>query len=455
MRNIHPLQNIVEYQNKGIHAGICSICSANELVIEAAMERFLKEEEYVFIEATANQVNQYGGYTGMNPYEFASFIYSIAQKVEFPKERIILGGDHLGPVVWKNEKSNISMSKAEELVRMSVLAGFTKIHIDTSMRLADDNMDSELDLNIIAERGAFLARTAEEAYMDLKDSISNILPPVYIIGSEVPVPGGKETLRKEQNLSDRDISENIQSEKIHITSVTNLEQTISAYKDAFFKYVSEDAWNRVVAVVIQPGVEFGDNSIFEYKRNKETKELCKALRRYNNIVFEGHSTDYQTRDALKNMVEDGIAILKVGPALTFALREALFALNYIENELLGDMPDVTLSSFIETLEQEMLRYPKYWENYYCGQENKKKIGRKYSYYDRGRYYLPICDVKDSINRLFSNLRLVDIPLPVISQFMPVQYLKIRNSMLSIDPEHLAKDRIINCIDDYLYAIREV
>ena len=51
------------------------------------------------------------------------------------------------------------------------------------------------------------------------------------------------------------------------------------------------------------------------------------------MVYEAHSTDYQTRDALRALVKDHFAILKVGPGLTFAMREALWALDAIDQEL--------------------------------------------------------------------------------------------------------------------------
>lgn len=41
---------------------------------------------------------------------------------------------------------------------------------------------------------------------------------------------------------------------------------------------------------------------------------------YSHLVFEAHSTDYQTKEAYKQLVHDHFAILKVGPALTFAMR---------------------------------------------------------------------------------------------------------------------------------------
>ena len=137
MDNVHPLANIVRLREKGTYKGVCSICSANEFVIEAAIEKAREYNTFVLIEATANQVNQFGGYTWMKPDDFREFVFSIARKADFPLENVILGGDHLGPLVWKNDNKEQTMSKAEKLIRDYVLAGFTKIHIDTSMKKSE------------------------------------------------------------------------------------------------------------------------------------------------------------------------------------------------------------------------------------------------------------------------------------------------------------------------------
>ena len=100
----------------------------------------------------------------------------------------------------------------------------------------------------------------------------------------------------------------------------------------------------------------------------------------------------------------------------------------------------------------MVRHPENWKKYYYGSEVKKIIERKYSFFDRCRYYLDIKEVKDAIKLMINNLKSVQIPLTLISQYMPVQYKKIRCGILINDPEALLKDRIINCIDDYVYAI---
>jgi D-tagatose-1,6-bisphosphate aldolase subunit GatZ/KbaZ len=437
MSGLHPMKEMVRKQKMGIPAGIYSACSANDLVIEAVMERAKEDNDVVLIEATANQVNQYGGYTGMLPADFKNFVYNLADKVGFLKDKIILGGDHLGPLTWKNEPAQSAMEKSKELIRQFVLAGFTKIHIDTSMHLGSDNASEKLDTKVIAERGAVLAEVAEEAYKELKASQPEAIHPVYVVGSEVPIPGGSQD----------------EEEGLQVTSVADFEETVQVFKDAFVKHNLENAWENVIAVVVQPGVEFGDESIHEYNR-EAAKELCDAVKKYPNLVFEGHSTDYQTKEAFRKMVQDGIAILKVGPALTFALREALFSLAYIENELITENTGRKPSRFIEVLEEVMLNNPDNWQKHYHGDEHKLKLARKYSLSDRCRYYLPLPGVQQSINQLIENLKSVKIPLTLISQYMPIQYSKIREGKLSNDPVSLAKDRVVNCIDEYLYGCNQ-
>ena len=405
---IHPLIQLVKDQKNGKKKGITSVCSANKFVLEAAMINAKQYDEYVLIEATANQVNQYGGYTGMTPKDFTSFALEIAKEQSFDLDKLILGGDHLGPLTWTNEKEEIAMEKAKELIKGYVLAGFTKIHIDTSMKLADDDKNIRLSDEVIAQRGAELCAVAEQTFSEMKTKNINAMAPVYVVGSEVPIPGG--TQEEEE-------------EGISVTSVDDFKKTVEVFKKHYEAKGLTKAWERVVAVVVQPGVEFGDASVDEYNRDK-AKDLIKALEDYPSLVFEGHSTDYQTPKKLRQMVKDSIAILKVGPGLTFALREALFALADIEEELLALRP-IKLSNFKSVLEDEMLKNPGNWEKHYHGEAGELIFKRKFSFSDRCRYYFPAEDVDNAIKALIKNLMGVDIPLTLLSQYMPVQYTKVK------------------------------
>ena len=434
----NPLKKIVELQKQGKSVGIYSVCSANSYVIEAALKRGMSDGSCVLIESTANQCDQNGGYTGMKPADFKRFVLDIAEKNGFDKDRIFLGGDHLGPLTFAYKDESEAMADAEELIRHYVGAGFTKIHIDTSMKLNSDDPNARLSDEIIAGRGARLAQVAEETYRKLLQSDPDAIPPVYIIGSEVPIPGG--AVGGEDN-------------GVQVTKVEDFRNTVQTFEKAFQAAgLDDEVWNRVIGVVVQPGVEEKDSGCTEYDRDK-AKELTESIKDFPTLIFEGHSTDYQTKIKLRELIEDGVGILKVGPGLTFAMREAMFALENIERELLYGT-DTEPSRFAETLDAAMLKDDKHWKKHYQGTELEIRLKRKYSFSDRCRYYMPVPDVEKASERLISNLRTTGVPLNLLSQFMPIQYTKVREGLLENDPVALIEDRITNTIDEYLYATHQ-
>ena len=286
------LKNIVKNQKSGIHAGCYSACTANKWVIEAVFETAKAHNSFAVIEATANQVNQFGGYTGMKPKDYKNMVFEIAEKVGFEKSRIILGGDHLGPLVWQKEDPDTAMEYSRQLIDGYIMAGYTKIHIDTSMRLSGDSLTERLSDEIIAERSAELYKQAKESFKNYKKQNPDAQEPVFIIGSEVPIPGGAE--------------EN--EDSVAVTKTEDFVQTVETFKKIYAqKGLTLDD---IIAVVIQPGVEFADDSVCEYNPEK-AQELVSELKKYDGLIFEGHSTDYQTKEALREMVRDGVGILKV------------------------------------------------------------------------------------------------------------------------------------------------
>uniref|UniRef100_UPI00402AAD44 class II D-tagatose-bisphosphate aldolase, non-catalytic subunit n=1 Tax=[Ruminococcus] torques TaxID=33039 RepID=UPI00402AAD44 len=434
----NPLKKIVELQKQGKNVGIYSVCSANGYVIEAAFKRGLSDGSCVLIESTANQCDQNGGYTGMTPADFKKFVLEIADRNGFDRNRIFLGGDHLGPLTFAYKDEAEAMADSEELIRHYVAAGFTKIHIDTSMKVNSDPEDVRLSDEIIAGRGAHLAKVAEETYKELLERDPEAIPPVYVIGSEVPIPGG--AVGAEDN-------------GVQVTKVEDFKNTVAAFEKAFAKEgLDKDVWERVIGVVVQPGVEEKDSGCTEYDREK-AKDLMAAIKDFPTLVFEGHSTDYQTKIKLRELVEDGVGILKVGPRLTFAMREAMFALENIEKELIYGT-DTEPSKFAEVLDAEMLKNDKNWKKHYQGTELEIRLKRKYSFSDRCRYYMPTPAVEAAADRLLTNLRTLGIPLNLLSQFMPIQYTKVREGYLKNDPVELIEDRIINTIDEYLYGTHQ-
>ena len=427
----HPMQEMMEKRRQGIKCGIPSYCSANELVLEIALRRAKMLNQPVLIEATANQVNQYGGYTGMLPKDFYKLVLDMAAKIDLPEQMVILAGDHLGPLTWQNLPEAEAMEKSIELVYQYTRAGFTKIHLDTSMKVADD-AEGLLSTEVIARRGATLYKAAIKGYEELKAEKPEAIRPVFVIGSEVPIPGGAQEAE----------------DSLAVTSVEAFKDTVATYKRVWAEEGVAEGMNDVIAVVVQPGVEFGDDQVFLYDHDAAA-ELCEALKEFPEVCFEGHSTDYQSAKCLKAMVEDGIAILKVGPALTYGLREALFSMSLMENEL---VPAEERSNFIDVLENTMLANPGNWQKHYHGDEKQLHLARKYSFSDRARYYIGQPEVVEAMNKLFANLNAHKIPLNMLHQYMPLTYAKVRDGVLPLDAKELAMDGVTNFMLDYEYAV---
>ena len=411
---------------RGEAVGVYSVCSAHPLVLEAAMTQARNDGAPLLVEATANQVNQFGGYTGLKPADFPPYVAGIAGRSGLDVDRIVLGGDHLGPVCWTNESAEKAMAKSCDLVKSYVNAGFTKIHLDTSMPCAND--PESLDDSVIAARAVRLCEVAERAIANAGKRVE----PIYVIGTEVPTPGGAtEKVRR-----------------IEVTTARRASDTMAVHRQAFVERGMSTVWPRVMGLVVQPGVEFDHSSVHRY-RSSRAKPLTSVLEEFPGIVYEAHSTDYQPPDAHRELVRDHFAILKVGPQLTFALREALFALSAIEHELL-DGAD-SCSRLPEVCDRVMSDHPGHWISHYPAKGPRAHWCRRYSYSDRIRYYWSHPDVSAAVERLFGNLDGVEIPLPLLSQFLPAQYNAVRDGNLPLKPKNLVMDRIMEVTSVYSAA----
>ena len=401
--------------------GIPSVCSAHPLVIEAALRRALAEGVPALIEATCNQVNQEGGYTGMTPAGFRVFVETIAKRVGFSLDQLILGGDHLGPNPWKSLSAEQAMLKAEAMVAAYVTAGFRKIHLDCSMGCAGE--PAALDDATTADRAASLAAVAERH--------ANGASLVYIIGTEVPPPGG----------ATHEIVE------LEVTSPAAVATTLAVHREAFADAGVSAALERVVGVVVQPGVEFGNANVVLYQPEK-AQSLSAALATIPGLVYEAHSTDYQPAAALRSLVDDGFAILKVGPGLTFALREALYGLDAIAAELDGKP-----QALQPAMEHLMLAQPKHWASHYPGTPDEQRLQRHFSYSDRIRYYWPDAAAQQAVAALLG--RLDDgrqIPQPLVSQHLARLYPAVVSGSLPATPLDLCLAAIDAALDPYYAAV---
>lgn len=384
-----PLRSIFDRNRAGEQQGVYSVCCAHPQVIRAALELARDRGQLAVIESTCNQVNQDGGYTGMTPAQFAGHVRATAREVGLPEHRLILGGDHLGPQPWRKLPADAAMAKAVAMVEAYASAGYGKLHLDCSMACADDV--EQLGDKVIAERAARLAQAAEAAGSERAPR------PVYVIGTEVPAPGGMG-----------------QGHVIVPTSPESVLATWRAHQRAFTGIGLTEALARVVAIVVQPGLDFGNEEVVRFAP-ATAADLADTVLALDGVVYEAHSTDYQLAEGYTALIAMHFAILKVGPAATFALREAVYALELIARELPGWDARYSVRS---ALEAAMLADPAHWAGYYTGTAAQQAYLRHYSYSDRLRYYWTDPAVESAVAALVGQLDQQDLPLPLISQFMP-------------------------------------
>ena len=384
------LEGLAPSHVAGTPQGITSVCSAHPVVLRAALRHGRETGATVLIEATCNQVNHQGGYTGMKPADFAELVTRIAAEEECPKAQIILGGDHLGPNPWRERAATEAMREAEIMVAAYVAAGFRKIHLDCSMGCAGE--PEALDDATTAQRAVQLAMIAESTARE-----QGLPVPLYIIGTEVPPPGGADHAL----------------DNVPPTSAEAARRTIDIHRQTFTENGLADAFGRVIGLVVQPGVEFGNHNVIQYDRAL-AQDLIQVLSSAPELVFEAHSTDYQGLTPLCHLVADGFAILKVGPELTFMLREALYALDLIASDLL---PDYGQRPLMHAMETAMLDAPQNWQRHYHGTSAETRLLRHYSLSDRIRYYWPSAPAEAAVHALMDALTGVRIPMPLLRQHL--------------------------------------
>lgn len=410
------VHDLIARNRGGEPVGLPCFCTANEHVLHAVLSYAARTGLPTVIEATCNQVNQEGGYTGMTPQDFIAWLDGMAREAGVPMDQLVLGGDHLGPNPWRSEPLDRAMEKARALVKLYVEAGFTKIHLDASMACGGEPNPS---FEQIAERAADLCAVAE-AHAPDPDKL------IYVIGTEVPVPGG----------------ESEEPDALDVTSVARFENTIQTHRDAWTARGLNAAWSRIVSVVTQPGVDFGHTSIYPFQPEK-AKPLAAAILSQDGLTFEAHSTDYQSTQALSDLVRNHFFFLKVGPELTFRFREAVWALAAIEDQL---EPERRLS-IRDVLLERMNAQPEFWQDYYSGTGQALKTLKIFSYSDRIRYYWTDKTVVKALTSMLESLEMQHLPETLVSQaFMGLEF-----GEMPTDPETLIERHIQRCIARYFEA----
>jgi D-tagatose-1,6-bisphosphate aldolase subunit GatZ/KbaZ len=417
----------------GRRGGLVSICSARREVLAAAFDLAAAERCAVVVEATANQVNPAGGYTGMSPEEFIAQAARLAQASGIGRESLLVGADHLGPAAWAREPARSAMARAAELARRCAAAGFGKLHLDTGFGCADDPPQG-VPPQEAAARAALICRAAEDGAGALPPGSPR---PLYVIGAEVPPPGGSLEAGAEAP----------------VTSPAEIAEALRVTAEHFQAAGLAGAWERVAAIVVQPGVDFGDESVAVYRPERARELSSRHAALPGVMTYEVHSTDFQPPEALAALVRDHFTLLKVGPCLTFAFREAVFALAAIEGEWLGGRRGLKPSLIRPLLEQAMKRDPAHWERHYRGPRSRRRYLRGYSLRDRIRYYWARPEIAAALSRLMANLNAEPLPAGLIRQFFPESAEAVRRGEIPPRPEALVRRRIQMALRPYLEAGR--
>lgn len=400
------LHDTIRQNRAGAAVSIPSVCSAHPDVLRAALLLAQELDQALIIEATSNQVNQFGGYTGMRPADFVRMVTDIADCAKVDRERIILGGDHLGPQVWRAGNATDAMRNARQMVAEYVAAGFRKIHLDCSEGCAGEG--AQVSDTVAAERSAELAAACAGATADPGTL-------AFVIGTEVPPPGGA-----------RDSA----AQQIVPTSPDAADATLIAHHAAFQAKGLGALWQQVCALVVQPGVEFSPTEIHTLPPGMGA-DMRDVLNRWPGVAFEAHSTDYQTPATYPRLASMGFAIQKVGPALTFAWRQAVYGLDMIARTVglnLAVLPDV--------LEHEMRVRPEYWRGHYPQEDTvDARLLRHFSYADRIRYYWTTPAARDALAALFDGLSRTTLPRPALQQCFSASVIDRADGLGRHFPDH--------------------
>ena len=368
-----------------------SFCTSNIETIKSIIFFCHINKLPCLIECTSNQVNQEGGYTYKTPKIFVKEILALRKKIKFNPKNLFLGGDHLGPLPWAGNLNNIALKNSINLIKDYLNENFSKIHIDTSIQCKNDKyINSEI---VFKRTSKILNNTI------IQKKIKNRF---IVVGTEVPLAGSGD------------------KKKIVITSNQRIKNEVFNFKKIFKKINLE---NNFFGLVIEPGMKYSHSSIT--KPNFTNFRKKKNISKQNNFFYEAHSTDYQSKIILRQLVKNNFRFLKVGPELTYNYSRSLFFMENIEKEIIKNKK----SNIKKIIFSSMLKNKKYWKGYYIKKKPDLFLNSKL---DRMRYYFDTKEVTNSILTLKKNINSIDIKSILRSMDLSNknEFLKLRKKKLS-------------------------
>ena len=341
-----------------------SFCSSNFDVLKSIMI-FAKYQNFpVLIESTSNQVNQYGGYSGLKPFQFEKKIRRLAKFIKLNNKSLMIGGDHLGPLPWKDLDEATAMKNSKKLVKDCLKAKYKKIHIDTAIICRGEKK---------IDRHTVIQRCDEILSVFSKKDFDNVF---LVIGTEVPFAGGGHTIKSSP------------------TTFESIKEEIDLYSTILKK-------KKKFALVIEPGIGFGNFSVIQAKLKNFGKRLIFSKK--NNFVYEAHSSDYQKISSLKKLVKNNFKFLKIGPELTYFYAKSIFKMEEFEKKIYKN----NFSNIKNIILKEMKNNNSYWIDYYKAKKKKLDNLKFNSYLDRLRYYWSSKNILNSKKKLFININKIN------------------------------------------------
>ena len=341
-----------------------SFCSSNFDVLKSIMI-FAKYQNFpVLIESTSNQVNQYGGYSGLKPFQFEKKIRRLAKFIKLNNKSLMIGGDHLGPLPWKDLDEATAMKNSKKLVKDCLKAKYEKIHIDTAIICRGEKK---------IDRHTVIQRCDEILSVFSKKDFDNVF---LVIGTEVPFAGGGHAIKSSP------------------TTFESIKEEIDLYSTILKK-------KKKFALVIEPGIGFGNFSVIQAKLKNFGKRLIFSKK--NNFVYEAHSSDYQKISSLKKLVKNNFKFLKIGPELTYFYAKSIFKMEEFEKKIYKN----NFSNIKNIILKEMKNNNSYWIDYYKAKKKKLDNLKFNSYLDRLRYYWSSKNILNSKKKLFININKIN------------------------------------------------
>ncbi|MFN3282222.1 MAG: class II D-tagatose-bisphosphate aldolase non-catalytic subunit, partial [Tabrizicola sp.] len=219
---------------------------------------------------------------------------------------------------------------------------------------------------------------------------------------------------------------------------------LAAHRDAF--RAANIPLDLIGGLVVQPGVEFSPMEVHHLPLDRDPG-LLSALADWPGLCLEAHSTDYQHPAAYPRLAELGFAFQKVGPALTFAWREALYALDTIR----AQNGWASGPSLPDTMEAVMLANPANWQAHVHGQTADPRSERHFGLADRIRYYWPAPAAEQAVARLLADLEGRRLPDPLLAAHFRAEEIALARKSRHCLPRALALARVQTALRPYFFT----